>query len=116
MALVIIPALAPILDRSLKLDRTLYTVRAVSYYLDITKDLKVGKELVFVSFQTSFAKDIVPSAISSSIKQTVVLCYQISDEDVLQLHQVKAHDVRAFAVSRAFQGGVPGSNPVSLSL
>ena len=29
-----------------------------------------------------------------------------SDQEALSLHQVKAHDVRAFAASKAFQSGV----------
>ena len=36
----------------------------------------------------------------------MLLCYQLSDEDAQKLLQVKAHDVRAFAASKAFQGGV----------
>ena len=33
------------------------------------------------------------------------------------MHQVKAHDVWAFAVSKAFEGGVPyRANPLGLSL
>ena len=64
------------LDRSLKEDRSLCPVRALRYYLDKTKDLRVGKELVFVSFRKSFQKDIMPATISSWIKQAIVLCYQ----------------------------------------
>ena len=105
VAPVIIPALAPTLDKSLKDDRTLCPVRALRYYLDKTKDLRTGKQVVFVSFKKNFNKDIVPAMISSWIKQTI-LCYQLSNEDAQQLHQVKAHDVRAFAASKAFQGGV----------
>ena len=107
VAPVIIPALAPSLDKSLKEDRSLCPVRALRYYLDKTKDLRSGKELVFVSFRKSFQKDIVPATVSSWIKQTIVLCYQMSDQQAQQLHQVRAHDVRAFAASKAFQGGVP---------
>ena len=51
-------------------------------------------------------KDISPATISSWIKQTVTLCYDLSDQESLTLHQVKAHDVRAFAASKAFQGGI----------
>ena len=43
VALVVIPALAPSLE-----DRSLCPVRALRYYLDRTKDLRQGKELVFV--------------------------------------------------------------------
>ena len=105
VAPVVIPALAPSLDRSLKGDRSLCPVRALRYYLDRTADLRQNKELVFVSFKKGFDKDISP-AISSWIKQTVVLCYELSDREALTLHQVKAHDVRAFAASKAFQSGI----------
>ena len=106
MASVIIPALAPKLDKSLKDDRTLCPVRALRYYLDKTKDLRTGKQLVFVSFKKNFNKDIVPATISSWIKQTILLCYQLSNDNAQQLHQLRAHDVRAFSASKAFQGGV----------
>ena len=38
--------------------------------------------------------------------KAVILCYEFSDQEALTLHQVKAHDVRAFAASKAFQSGV----------
>ena len=158
VAPVVIPALAPSLDRSLKGDRSLCPVRALRYYLDRTSDLRQNKELVFVSFKKGFDKDISPATISSWIKQTVILCYELSDQEdlyldrtsdlrqnkelvfvsfkkgfdkdispatisswikqtvilcyelsdqeALSLHQVKAHDVRAFAASKAFQSGI----------
>ena len=106
VAPVVIPALAPTLDRALKSDRSLCPVRALRYYFDRTSDIRQGKELVFVSFKKSFDKDISPATISSWIKQTVILCYELSDHQAHTLHQVKAHDVRAFAASKAFQSGV----------
>ena len=106
VAAVVIPALAPSLDRSLKGDRSLCPVRALRYYLDRTSDLRQNKELVFVSFKKGFDKDISPATISSWIKQTVILCYELSDQEALTLHQVKAHDVRAFPASKAFQSGI----------
>ena len=106
MVPVVIPALAPTLDNSLQEDKTLCPVRALHFYLARTKDLHKGKNLVFVSFRKSFHKDIVPATISSWIKQTVLLCYQLSDDKTHNLHQVRAHDVWAFAVSKDFQGGV----------
>ena len=51
VAPVVIPALAPTLDKSLKEDRSLCPVRALRYYLDKTQDLRQDKELVFVSFK-----------------------------------------------------------------
>ena len=79
VATVVIPALAPSLDRSLKGDRSLCPVRALRYYLDRTSDLRQNKELVFVSFKKGFDKDISPATISSWIRQTVILCYELSD-------------------------------------
>ena len=106
VAPVVIPSLAPSLDRSLKGDRSLCPVRALRSYFDRTSDLRQNKGLVFVSFKKGFDKDISPATISSWIKQTVILCYELSDEEALSLHQVKAHDVRAFAASKAFQSGI----------
>ena len=62
--------------------------------------------MVFVSFKKGFNKDISPATISSWIKQTVILCYELSDQEAYTLHQVKAHDVRAFDASKVFQSGV----------
>ena len=106
VAPVVILALAPTLDRSLEPDRSLCPIRALRYYLDRTSTIRQGKELVFVSFKKGFDKDISPATISSWIKQTVILCYELSDHHAHTLHQVKAHDVRAFAASKAFQSGV----------
>ena len=33
----------------------------------------------------------------------LILCYELSDQEALTLHQVKAHDIRAFAACKAFQ-------------
>ena len=106
VAPVVIPALAPTLDRSLKEDRTLCPVRALRYYLDRTADIRENKELVFVSFKKGFNKDISPATLSSWIKKTIIMCYDLSDKDAQTLHQVKAHDVRAFAASKAFHSGI----------
>ena len=99
-------ALSPTLDRSLKSDRSLCPVRPLRYYLDRTSDFRQNKELVFVSFKKGFDKDISPATISSWISQTVILYYELSDQEAHTLHQVKAHDVGAFVASKAFQLGV----------
>ena len=106
VAPVAIPAMAPTLDKSLKEDRSLCPVRALRYYLDKTKDLRQNKELVFVFFKQGFSKDTSPATISSWIKKTIILCYELADQENLDLHQVKAHEIQAFAASKAFQGGV----------
>ena len=48
---VVIPALAPTLDRTLREDISLCSVRALRYYLNRTKDLHKDKELLLVSFK-----------------------------------------------------------------
>ena len=106
VAPVVIPALAPTLDKSLKGDRSLCSVTALRYYFDRTSDLRQTNKMVFVSFKKGFDKDISPATVSSLIKQTMILCYELSDQQALILHQVKAHDVRSFAASKAFQSGV----------
>ena len=106
VAPVVIPALAPSLDKSLQEDKTLCPVKALCYYLDRTKGLRKGKDLVFVTYKKTFHKDIVPATISYWMKQTILLCYQLSDEESQTLHQVRANDVRAFAASKPFQWGV----------
>ena len=60
----------------------------------------------FSSSSRKVSTDISPATISSWIKQTVFLCYGLSDQEAHNLHQLKAHDVRAFAASKAFQLGV----------
>ena len=65
-----------------------------------------NKELVSVSFKKGFNKDVSPATISSWITQTVILCYELSDQEAHTLHQVKADDVGAFVASEAFQSGV----------
>ena len=103
---VTIPALTTIVDRQFKKDRTLCPVRALRYYLDRTKDLIGSRSLLFISFKKGHNSDIRPSTLSSWLKQTILLCYKQADEQALDLVQVKAHDIRAFAASKAFYGGV----------
>ena len=50
------------------------------------------------------------ASISSEIKQTVILCYELSGQEPHSLHQVKTH-VRAFAAPKVFQSGV-SLNPI----
>ena len=40
------------------------------------------------------------------MKQIVILCYELSDKEAVTLHQFKAHDLRAFAASEAFQSRI----------
>ena len=99
---VTIPALTTIVDKQFKEDRTLCPVRALRYYLDRTKDLRGSRSLLFISFKKGHTSDIRPATLSSWLKQTILLCYKQADQQALDLVQVKAHDIRAFAASKAF--------------
>ena len=103
---VTIPALTTIVDRQFKEHRTLCLVRALRYYLDKTKDLRVSHSVLFISFKKGHTSDIRPPTLSSWLKQTILLCYKQADQQALDLVQDKAHDIRAFAASKAFYGGV----------
>ena len=103
---VTIPALTNIVDRQFKEDRTLCPVRTLRYYLDRTKDLRGSRSLLFISFKKGYTSDIRPATLSSWLKQTILLCYKQADQQALDLVQVKAHDIRVFAASKAFYSGV----------
>ena len=111
---VIIPALTTIVDGQFKEDRTLCPVRALRYYLDRTKDLRGSQSLLFISFKKGHTSDIRPATVSSWLKQTILLCHKQGDQQALDLVQVKAHDIRAFAASKAFYGGGPDHASLSL--
>ena len=50
--------------------------------------------------------DPTVSALHTKPSVSALLCYELSDQAALTLHQVKAHDVRAFVASKAFQSGI----------
>ena len=106
VSLVTIPALTTIVDRQFKEQRTFYPVRALRYYLDRTKHLRGSQSFLFISFKKGLTSDIRPATLSSWLKQTILLCYTQADQKALDLVQVIAHDIRAFAASKAFYGGV----------
>ena len=85
---VTIPALTTIVDRQFK------------------EDLRGSRSLLFFSFKKGHTSDIRPATLSSWLKQTILLRYKQADQQALDLVQVKAHDIRAFAASKAFYGGV----------
>ena len=81
-------------------------VSTLRYYLNRTKDLRGSRSLLFISFKKRHTSDIRPATLSSWLKQTILLCYKQADQQALDLVQVKAHDIRAVAASKAFYGGV----------
>ena len=67
---------------------------------------KRPRSLLFISFKKGHPSNIRPTILSSWLKQTILLCYKQADQQALDLVQVKAHDIRGFAASKAFYGGV----------
>ena len=55
------------------------------------------QERTYISHQTRYSLFLV---------ETILLCYKQAEQQALDLVQVKAHDIRAFAASKAFYGGV----------
>ena len=102
---VTIPALATIVDRQFKEDRTLCPVRALTYYLDRTKDLRGSRSLLFFPSKGHTSRHQTHYSLFL-VKTTILLCFKEADQQSLDLVQVKAHDIRAFAPSKAFYGGV----------
>ena len=102
---VTITALTTIVDRQFKEDRILCPVRALRSYWIEPRPERVSI-LLFISFKKGHTSDIRPAALASWLKQTILLCYKQADKQALDLFQVKAHDIRAFAASKAFYGGV----------
>ena len=81
-------------------------MRALRYYLDKTKNLRKGKKLLFVTIKEGYSNDISKATISSWIKQSIILANQKLDQEVQNVSQIKAHEVRALAASLVFKGGV----------
>ena len=59
--------------------------------------LSLNKVKLFVSYKQGFSREIALPTISSWIKKTIVLCYDLANDEDLVLAKV-----RALAVSQAF--------------
>ena len=105
MSPVVIPALKCSQDCQ-DTDILLCPVRALQCYLDRTKDSRVGRQLSFISYKMGHTKDIQCSTVSFWIRYTIIFCYTKLDNADMDLIGVNAHEVRAFAASKAFYGGI----------
>jgi len=84
-------------------------VRAVLTYFKRVKSLGLSRDKVklFVSYKEGFHREISLPTISSWIKKTIVMCYDLANSEDLVLAKVKAHQVRALAASQAFYNNTP---------
>ena len=104
---VVVPAL-PYLDAE---EQLLCPVRALSIYLDRTAAVRAlhNPKKIFVSYKSGFeGRDVTTHSISRWIQQAIRWSYlaAASQEELLRLHKVKAHDVRGIAASVAFERNV----------
>ena len=102
-----IPAL-PELERE---ERSLCPVRALQHYRTRTEAQRKASESkkFFVSYKQGFKGEITTQTISRWITSTVRDAYQATghNEELLQLHSFRAHEVRALSASVAFDRAVP---------
>ena len=87
-------------------DRTLCPVRALKAYMErvaLLREVNHSKKL-FLSYRPGYVQDITPQTISRWIRDTIIWSYEAAGkaEDLLRLHKVKAHDVRAMSASLAY--------------
>ena len=105
VAPVVIPALDPTLDKSLRSDRSLCPSELCA---TIWTGPQMEQRVRLCLLQERLPQEHL-ACHYLLLDQTVILCYEL-----LTLHQVKAHDVRAFAASKAFQSGLstPSHNSI----
>ena len=65
-------------------------VRATFMYLERTKDMRTGKQLLFVSYKQGFTKEIAKVTISSWLKKTISMAYAKSSDEDFQLKRTKS--------------------------
>ena len=84
-------------------------VRAILTYFRRVKSEGLSRDKVklFVSYKQGFHHEISLPTISSWIKKTIVMCYELANSEDLNLTKVKAHSVRALAASQAFYNNKP---------
>jgi len=82
-------------------DRALCPLRALRYYLHRTAHLRAGRRPLFLPLSHTASGRLCPNTISSWLKQTIILAYEIAatDEDFQRLHSVSAHECRALSAS-----------------
>ena len=96
-----IKSMASFLGQDFEDDNLLCPVRAIRIYLERTKSLRKNQKLFFISPHSSFSEDIRPATISSWLKKTIVMCYNLNKTNLDR--SVRAHSVRSQAVSWAFR-------------
>ena len=101
----------PSLPETETAELSLCPVRALATYCKRTSDIRTATSAkkLFVSYKQGFKGDISTLTVSRWISQAVRWAYEasVSQPDLLQLHSVKAHEVRAYASSVALLRAAP---------
>ena len=79
---------------------SLCPVRILTVYLSRTKSLRSGNNRLFIPIKKGVS-DLSVKTISTWICKTISLAYEFSGQSTLDLHTVKAHEVRALSNSWA---------------
>ena len=87
-------------------DVLLCPIRAIKYYLHRTKEMRVGKRRLLVSYLPAKKGDICKITVSSWIRNTIKLAYEITTGDDQLPQGTRPHQVRSAASSWALKGGV----------
>ena len=99
-----IPSLSAVLARD-DADRLLCPVRALRFYLSITKSTRApGQRRLFLSFNTNYKRDIKVSTISRWLARVVKMAYERAHQNA---PSTRAHELRALAASLAFEHSIP---------
>ena len=101
----------PSLPETETAERSLCPVRALVTYLSRTSDIRTNSSAkkLFVSYKQGFKGDISTQTVSRWISQAVRWAYAASatQPDLLQLHSIRAHEVRAYSTSVALLRAAP---------
>jgi len=80
----------------------------LTYYKRVKSEgFTVDKEKLFVSYKKGFHQEISKPTISSWIKKTIIMSYDLANDQDLVKANVHSHQVRAIAASQAFYHDVP---------
>ena len=82
-------------------------MRAIVASYKRVKSEGLSRDRLFVSYRLGFHREIALPTISSWIKKTIIMCYDLANDEDLVLAKVKAHQVRALAASQAFYNNAP---------
>ena len=101
-------AFSPIKIQSLKAfvginepDSCLCPVRAVREYISRTREVRRGRNQLFISVQPNRSSDISTQTLSHWVKGLIQQVYKTADIDALRTYKVSAHQVRHISMSLA---------------